>query len=232
MDITAIFNSAKRWVIRVMLWFFALSIGSVLLFRFVPVPVTPLMLIRVVEQLFSDDKVRLMKDWTSIEEMGKTMPRAVIASEDQKFEEHLGFDFEAIKKANRYNERHKGKKVKGASTISQQTAKNVFLWPARSWVRKGFEVYFTFLIEIFWSKERIMEVYLNVIETGNGIYGAPAAARYYFHKSPAALTTREAALIAAVLPNPREWSPSHPTPYIQRKAARITRFMQSVEFGE
>jgi len=160
------------------------------------------------------------------------MPRAVIASEDQKFEEHLGFDFEAIKKANRYNERHKGKKVKGASTISQQTAKNVFLWPARSWVRKGFEVYFTFLIEVCWSKERIMEVYLNVIETGNGIYGVPAAARYYFHKPAAALSMKEAALIAAVLPNPRKWSPSRPTPYIQRKASRITRFMQGVDFGE
>jgi monofunctional biosynthetic peptidoglycan transglycosylase len=222
----------KRIVIRIVLWFLGLSIGSVILFRFVPVPVTPLMLIRVVEQLFSDDKVRLMKDWTSLDELGENMPKAVIASEDQKFEEHLGFDFDAIKKANQYNERHKGKRVKGASTISQQTAKNVFLWPARSWVRKGFEVYFTFLIEIFWSKERIMEVYLNVIETGNGIYGAESAARYYFHKPAAALTVKESSLIAAVLPNPRKWSPSRPTPYIQRKASRITRFMRDVEFGE
>ena len=232
MDKHSAFQRIKRILIRMLLWFFGLSIGSVLLFRFVPVPFTPLMLIRVAEQVFSDDKVRLMKDWTSLEKMGAQMPRAVIASEDQKFEEHLGFDFEAIKKANRYNERHKGKKVKGASTISQQTAKNVFLWPARSWVRKGFEVYFTFLIEVCWSKERIMEVYLNVIETGNGIYGAPAAASYYFHKPAAALSMKEAALIAAVLPNPRKWSPSRPTPYIQRKASRITRFMQGVDFGE
>ena len=119
--------------------------------------------------------------------------------------------------------------MKGASTISQQTAKNVFLYPSRSWIRKGFEVYFTFLIELFWSKKRIMEVYLNVIETGEGIYGAEAAAQEFFHKSSKKLSLREASLIAAVLPNPRRWSPSRPTPYIQKKSGRIMYFMSRLE---
>ncbi len=157
------------------------------------------------------------------------MPLAVMAAEDQNFEEHFGFDFKAIKKAGEYNQHHKGKRLKGASTISQQTAKNVFLFPARSWVRKGFEVYFTFLIEVFWSKKRIMEVYLNVIETGEGIYGAEAAAKDYFKKPASRLSIREASLIAAVLPNPRFWNPSKPTPYIQRKSQRIMHFMSQLE---
>ena len=156
------------------------------------------------------------------------MSLAAMAAEDQKFEDHFGFDMEAIKKAEEYNAKHKGKKVHGASTISQQTAKNVFLFPSRSWIRKGFEVYFTFLIEIFWSKERIMEVYLNVIETGDGIYGAEAAAQEYFQKPAKKLSVREAALIAAILPNPRKWSPVHPSPFVQRKSQRIIQFMSDL----
>lgn len=171
----------------------------------------------------------MKKDWTSIDEMSPSMPLAAMAAEDQNFEEHFGFDFKAIKKARAYNDRHKGKKVKGASTISQQTAKNVFLFPARSWLRKGFEVYFTFLIEVAWSKKRIMEVYLNVIEMGEGVYGAEAAAQEYFHKPSKKLTNREASLIAAVLPNPRKWSPARPTPYIQRKSGRILFFMKQLD---
>jgi monofunctional biosynthetic peptidoglycan transglycosylase len=225
-------NKIKRWLLLFLLWFTGLSIGSVLLFRFVPVPVTPLMLIRLAEQTFSGHELKLMKDWTSLEEMGKRLPAAVIAAEDQKFEEHSGFDFEAIRKAQQYNQRHKGGKVKGASTISQQTAKNVFLWPSRSWVRKGFEVYFTFLVELLWSKERIMEVYLNVIETGDGIYGMEEASKTYFHKSSVRLSAREAALLAAVLPNPRRWRPDRPSAYISRKASRIQRYMAGIEFGQ
>jgi monofunctional biosynthetic peptidoglycan transglycosylase len=152
-----------------------------------------------------------------------------MAAEDQNFEEHNGFDFEAIKKAQVYNEKHKGKRIRGASTISQQTAKNVFLVPSRGWIRKGFEVYFTFLIEVCWSKKRIMEVYLNVAETGNGIYGAEAAAQEYFHKPAKKLSVNEAALIAAVFPNPRKWSPAKPTAYIQRRAGRIVHFMSNLE---
>jgi len=171
----------------------------------------------------------MKKDWTSLEDMSSAMPLAVMAAEDQNFEEHFGFDFKAIQKAGQYNERHKGKKLKGASTISQQTAKNVFLFPARSWIRKGFEVYFTFLIEVCWSKKRIMEVYLNVIEMGEGIYGAEAASQEYFHKPAKKLSIREASLIAAVLPNPRFWSPAKPSAYIQRKSGRIMYFMSQLD---
>ena len=209
-----------------------LSISSVILFRFVPIPFTPLMLIRCVEQKSDGKDMKLRKDWTSIDEMSAAMPLAVIASEDQNFEEHFGFDMDAIRKAQAYNDRHKGKRMKGASTISQQTAKNVFLWPSRSWIRKGFEVYFTFLIELFWSKQRIMEVYLNVIEMGNGVYGTEAAAQEYFHKPAKKLSMREAALIAAVLPNPRKWSPAKPSAYIQRKSSRIIHFMSRLKLED
>ena len=221
-----------RFLLKVFLWFLGLSIGSVILFRFVPIPFTPLMLIRCVEQKSDGKSMKMHKDWTAIENMSAAMPLAVIASEDQNFEEHFGFDLEAIRKAQAYNDRHKGKRMKGASTISQQTAKNVFLWPSRSWIRKGFEGYFTFLIELFWSKQRIMEVYLNVIEMGDGIYGTEAAAQEYFHKPAKNISVREASLIAAVLPNPRKWSPAKPTAYIQRKSGRIIHFMSRLELED
>lgn len=169
----------KRIFIKIVTWFLSLSVFSVVLFRFVPIPITPLMIIRCIEQKGDGKKMKLDKDWMSLDEISPVMPLAVIAAEDQNFEEHVGFDIDAIKKAEEYNKKHKGKRVKGASTITQQTAKNVFLWPSRSWVRKGFEVYFTLLIEVFWSKKRIMEVYLNVIETGDGIYGVEAAANIH-----------------------------------------------------
>lgn len=201
---------------------------STLIFRFVPIPFTPLMIIRYFEM--EDGKID--KDWKSLDEIGKKMPLAVVTAEDQKFAEHFGFDMEAIEKAMKYNEKHKGKKVKGASTISQQTAKNVFLWPGRSWIRKGLEVYFTFVIEICWSKERIIEVYLNVIEMGPGVYGAEAAAQYYFNKSSINLTKKEAAAIAAILPNPIRWSASRPTPYIIKKRNWIVRHMKYIDLKE
>ncbi len=213
----------KNILIKIFLWFIGLSILSVILFRFVPVPLTPLMIIRTVEQCIDGNDLKFKKDWVSLDEISAALPLAVIAAEDQNFEEHFGFDLEAISKARKYNELHPGKRLKGASTISQQTAKNVFLWPSRSWVRKGFEVYFTFLIELIWSKRRIMEVYLNVIEMGNGIYGAEAAADQFFKKPASKLSVRESALIAAVLPNPRRWSPLKPSSYIQRKSGRIIR---------
>ncbi len=188
------------------------------------------MIIRVFEQAGDEKRnVRLYKDWISLDEMSNAMPLAVITSEDQKFEEHFGFDLEAIEKAQKYNERHKGKKVKGASTISQQTAKNVFLWPRRSYVRKGFEVYFTSLNELLWSKRRIMEVYLTVIEMGDGVYGAEAASQVYFGKPASELTNAEAAMIAACLPNPIRWSPAKPTAYIKRKQAWILRKMPMMD---
>jgi monofunctional glycosyltransferase len=214
------------------LWFLGLSVALTLLYRFVPVPCTILMLQRCAEQKMDGRPVKLDKRWVPIERMSRNLPRAVATAEDQKFEEHVGFDFEAIEKAAKYNERHHGRKVKGASTISQQCAKNVFLWPSRSWARKGFETYFTFLIEMCWSKERIMEVYLNVIEMGPGVYGAEAASRYYFHKPAVRLTREEAARIAAVLPNPRRWSASRPTPYILRRTDWILRHMHDVELKD
>ncbi len=216
-----------KWFKRLVIGFFVLSIVSTILFRFIPVPMTPLMLIRCVEQIFDGESPKIDKDWVSLKEMSPNLVLAVISSEDQKFSEHFGFDFEAIEKAAKQNEqlKKKGKPVKGASTISQQCAKNVFLFPQRSYVRKAFEVYFTFLIEIFWSKKRIMEVYLNVIEMGDGIYGAEAASHAFFKKSAKDLTSGEAALIAAVLPNPRKWNAGKPDARILRRKAAILRQM-------
>lgn len=201
-------------------WFFGLSVFFVLLFRFVPVPLTPLMVIRCGEQLFAGKEIHLKHDWVSIDEISKNLPLAVVCSEDQNFMNHSGFDMDAIQRS--VDAAKRGvQRVKGASTISQQTAKNVFLWPGRSWIRKGFEVYFTVLIEFFWSKERIMEVYLNSIEMGNGIYGAEAAANFYWKTSAKNLSRTQAAAIAAVLPNPRKYSANPPGPYVQERIGWI-----------
>lgn len=220
-----------RWITKLIwktsLWFFGLSIGLVILYRFVPVPITPLMVIRLGEQAIDPKKeVRLVKDWVSISEMSRHAPQAVVGAEDQSFMKHFGFDFKSLKKAWEGNK--KNKRVKGASTITQQTAKNVFLWPSRSYVRKVFEAYFTVLIEIFWSKERILEVYLNVIEMGDGIYGIEAASQTFFDKSSSKLSKGQAALIAAVLPNPRRWSPARPTSYIKGRQSFIMRQMSNL----
>jgi monofunctional biosynthetic peptidoglycan transglycosylase len=219
-----------KFILKTIMWFFIISIGLTILYRFVPVPVTPLMLIRCVEQKQDGKDMKLTKDWVSYDEISPALPLAVVAAEDQLFLDHYGFDFTAIEKALKNNEKKsKRKKMKGASTISQQTAKNVFLWPSRTWVRKGFEVYFTGLIEICWSKERILEVYLNVVEMGDGVYGAEAAARYHFKKSANKLSRSESALIAATLPNPRKWSASKPTGYISGRQAWILRNMNNIE---
>jgi len=185
------------------------------------------MAVRTFEQAFDESRdFRLKKDWVPINEVSPHLYLAVIAAEDQKFLEHHGFDWEAIQKA--FEGNRTGKSLKGGSTISNQTAKNVFLWPQRNWIRKGLEAYFTFLIEFFWSKERIMEVYLNVIEMGDGIYGAEAAAQLYFGKSASDLSKREAALIAAVLPNPLRWRPDQPTTYIRGRQNWILRNMNNL----
>jgi len=209
-----------RLIWKAALWFFGLSIFSVVIFRFVPVPVTPLMLIRCVEQVFSSDDLRMKHHWVSIDEISKNLSLAVVCSEDQNFMNHSGFDMKAIERSVDAVKRGV-KRVKGASTISQQTAKNVFLWPGRSWIRKGFEVYFTILIEFVWSKERIMEVYLNSIEMGNGIYGAEAAANFYWKTSAKNLSRTQAAALAAVLPNPRKYSANPPGPYVQERIGWI-----------
>lgn len=199
----------------------------VILYAFLPIPVTPLMLQRCVEQAFSGKPIKMTKTWEPLENISEDLQLAVVSSEDQKFLEHDGFDFEAIEKAIEANKKRKkkGKPVKGASTISQQVAKNAFLFPQRSWIRKGLEVYFTFLIEKIWSKERIMEVYLNVAEMGDGIYGAQAASQTFFKKEARNLTAREAATLAAVLPNPRVYSAANPSSYVIKRRNWIMRQM-------
>lgn len=190
-----------------------------LLFSFVPVFITPLMLIRSAQSITALESVGVHKTWVPIEEISPSIQRAVLKAEDYRFYEHSGFDFEAIEKAMKYNKTHK--KKKGASTISQQTAKNVFLWPHRDWVRKGLEAYFTVLIELVWSKERIMEVYLNVIEFGPGVYGVEAAAQRYFHHSAKKITPSQAAMMAAVLPNPNRFRIDRPSSYVLARQRRI-----------
>ncbi len=215
----------SRFLLKFGTVFFVVSLFFVLLFRFVPVYVTPLMVIRVVEQLTGGKELRLQHHWVPLEAISKNLPLAVFCSEDQNFVNHFGFDFKAIERAVAASQ-NGTKRLRGASTISQQTAKNVFLWPGRSWVRKGLEAYFTVLIEIVWGKERIMEVYLNSIEMGQGVYGAEAASRYYFKKNAKDLSRTQAAAIAAVLPNPREYSANPPTAYIKSRINWITGQMR------
>lgn len=219
------FKKLPSILLKILFWFLGLSIFSVILFRFVPIPVTPLMLIRCGEQVANGKSMKLKKDWVSFDEIPNNLQLAVVCSEDQNFLNHYGFDMQAIQKAIKHNE--KSKRKRGASTISQQTAKNVFLWDGRSWIRKGFEVYFTFLIETFWSKERIMCVYLNVIEMGDGIYGAEASSQIFFHKKASKISPSEAALIAAVLPNPRRFSAAKPSGYIRGRQSWIVNQMSN-----
>lgn len=169
---------------------------------------------------------KLKRDYIPLSEMGDAIKRAVIASEDQKFYQHNGFDLKAIERAMKHNA--KGKKLQGGSTISQQTAKNVFLWNGRSWLRKGLETGYTFIIEIIWSKDIILERYLNSIEMGQGVFGVEAAAQYYYHKNAKNLTKSEAAWIAAILPNPKVYDPHHPTPYLKKKHLWILKQMNRI----
>ena len=194
--------------------FFASTILSVVVLRWVPVWFTPLMFIRLGQQMSQGRELTLHHHWVPYDEISPSLSLAVMGSEDARFLEHHGFDYKAIEHAAIRNLKHPEKRKLGASTISQQTAKNVFLWPGRSWVRKGFEVYFTALIELFWSKQRIMEVYLNSIEMGDGIYGADAVAEWHFHKTASGLTKAECALIAATLPNPLRYNSAKPSAYV------------------
>ena len=205
------------------MWLLVIPIIGVVIFKWVPVPATPLMAVRYFEQKKADELTVWKHDWVSIDKISKNLQLAVICSEDQNFLKHNGFDMKAIEKA--YDNNLKGKKVRGASTISQQTAKNVFLLPHRSWLRKGLEVYVTFFIELIWTKKRIMEVYLNSIEMGNGIYGAEAASQYWFNKSASKLTKSEAAAIAAILPRPLKYRANPPTTYIANRKLWIMKQM-------
>ena len=215
-----------RWVKKAMLWFFAISILLVIVFKWVPIPFTPLMAIRAVENKWEGKDAVLSHDWVPLEEISPNLQKAVIASEDGNFLNHYGFDFQAMQKAFKNNQ--KGKRIKGGSTISQQTAKNVFLWQGRSYLRKGLEAYFTVLIELVWGKERIMEVYLNSIEMGKGVYGAEEAAKHWYRKSAVNLTKREAAGIAAILPNPLKYKATNSSSYIERRKDKILRNMRHV----
>lgn len=216
----------SRWIWKAMLWFFGLSILSVILFKWVPIPFTPLMITRIIEFKLDGDDAIYSHKWVPLEQISPSLQKAVIASEDGNFLEHSGFDFKAMQKAFKNN--NKGRRLKGGSTISQQTAKNVFLWQGRSYFRKGLEAYFTVLIELIWGKERIMEVYLNSIEMGNGVYGAQEAARHWYRKPAKNLTSREAAGIAAILPNPRKFKATNSSSYIDRRKDKIMRVMRQI----
>jgi monofunctional biosynthetic peptidoglycan transglycosylase len=224
-------KKAWRFTWKLFLTLLLLSVVSAVLFRFVPVPFTFLMLQRCAEQLADGKDMKLAKDWVAMDEIPNSMELAVVASEDQHFLFHHGFDLKAIQKAMKFNEKQQKRKkprMHGASTISQQCAKNVFLWQGRNFIRKGLEVYFTFLIELCWSKERIMQVYLNVIETGDGIYGVEAASQHYFHKPAKNMSRQEAALLAVCLPNPRKFNPAHPSGYILGRQAFILQQMDQL----
>lgn len=219
----------KRFVLRPLriaciagLWMLALSVLWVVTLGVFDPPVTWVMVQQSLEQK------SFSRQWKDLEDISRHMPLAVIASEDQKFFDHHGFDLDAIEQAIAFNERKRGRRVKGASTISQQVAKNVFLWPQRSWVRKGAEVWFTVLVELLWTKERILEVYLNVAETGKGVFGVEAAAQRCFKRPASKLMPSQAALIAVLLPSPRRYSCSSPGPFAERRRQWVVRNMNNL----
>ena len=218
---SGILKKLLTWSKRVFFIFIISSFGLTFIYRYLNPLCTPLMLIRTGEQIYRAEKIKWKYDWVDLKVMSPFVAKSALAAEDQKFYEHNGFDFDAIYTAFKTNQY--SKKIRGGSTISQQTAKNVFLWPGRSWLRKGLEAYFTFLVEFMWPKERILEVYLNVIEMGKGVYGAEAAAKTYYYKSCKNLTKAESAAIASIFPLPLKWDPVRPTPYLQKKQAWIRR---------
>jgi monofunctional biosynthetic peptidoglycan transglycosylase len=219
-------TKVKWFLLKALMWFFGISIFFVVLFKFVPVPFTPLMVMRYFENKAEGKENNFSHNWEPIDKISMNLQKAVIASEDGTFLTHNGFDFIAMQKAYKSNER--GRKIKGGSTISQQTAKNVFLWQGRSYVRKGLEAYFTVLIELIWGKKRIMEVYLNSIEMGDGVYGAYAATEHWYRKDASSLTPVQAAGIAAILPNPRKFKATSSSSYINNRKTKIVRIMRQI----
>ena len=221
---------AKLLLIKLPLTFVAVTVLWVFMLKWVPVWVTPLMVSRSIEYR-NDDTFRTQKKWRRYEKISPEMAKAVIASEDNLFAKHNGFDWKEMKKAIE-DHMNKGKRLRGASTISQQTAKNVFLLPSTSFIRKIFEAYFTLLIEWIWGKERILEVYLNVAEMGKGVYGAEAAARAFFGKNASELTRREASLIIACLPNPIDRHADKPSQYVSKRAGQIRSLIPKIAYPE
>jgi monofunctional biosynthetic peptidoglycan transglycosylase len=213
----------------IMIGLFLLQLLVIIAFKWIPLPITPLIVMRGIDKSIAGEKTGYSKTWKSFDQMSDHIKLAVICSEDQRFFEHYGFDFGAIEKAMEYNVKQQKKgttKRRGASTISQQTAKNVFLWPSRTWIRKGLEFWFTFWIELIWGKKRILEVYLNVVELGDGIYGAEAAAQRYWKTSALKLNAERAALLAAALPSPRRYNVSNPGSYMQKRQQWVLRQMR------
>ncbi len=218
----------RRIVIRILLVMAVFWGGGIALFSFLPVPFSAVMVERQVSNWLSGNFSYVAhSDWVSMDEISPWMGLAVIAAEDQKFPQHWGFDVGAIEKALAHNDRNESR-IRGASTLSQQTAKNLFLWDGRSWVRKGFEAGLTLGIETVWSKKRILTVYLNIAEFGEGIFGVEAAAQRYFNKPASRLTASEAALLAAVLPNPIRFKASAPSSYVRSRQAWILRQMRQL----
>ncbi len=220
-------KTITRWLRNILIFFFTSTILAVVILKFIPVYVTPLMLIRAVEQVIDGEAPEINHRWVPLEQINHNLPQAVMASEDNLFLKHSGFDLEQIQKAQ--IEAQEGKRQRGASTISQQTARNVFLWQHRSWLRKGLEAYFTFLIEGIWGKERIMEVYLNSIEMGPGIYGADAVARINFGTTPDKLTKAQSAYIAVSLPNPLHRDSGHPSAKMKKMQKTILKRMKQID---
>jgi len=220
----------RRWLRRLFLWpllVLGFTVLQVLLLRFIDPPFSTFMAIRQVDAWVARDwQFRVAHDWRDLGQISSHVPLALVTSEDQTFAQHHGFDLKAIEKARKANQ--KGRKLRGGSTISQQTAKNLFLWSGRSWLRKGIEAWYTVLIESLWPKRRILEMYANFAEFGDGVYGAQAAARTYFRKDAKALGPAEAARLAAVLPNPRRYSVARPGPYVQRRTRAIQRQMRYI----
>ena len=212
---------------NIILWFLTITFLWILALKFINPPITFLMLQRGTERKIDGKEWKIEKEWIAVEDLSDNLKKAAIAGEDVNFLKHWGFDFKAMENA--FEKNQKSRRIVGGSTISQQVAKNVFLWPGRSYIRKAFEAYFTALIELLWGKERILEVYLNVIETGDGLYGAEAASWNYYNKSASSMTRSQAALLVAVLPNPRRWSPAKPTSYTYRKQSLILRNMRRLE---
>jgi len=218
----------KRWLLRIVLLLAVFWGGGIALFNILPVPFSAVMVERQLSAWFAGNFSYVAhSDWVSMDEISPWMGLAVIAAEDQKFPEHWGFDMGAIEKALAHNERNENR-IRGASTLSQQTAKNLFLWDGRSWVRKGLEAGLTLGMETVWSKKRILTVYLNIAEFGEGVFGVEAASQRYFQKPASKLSPAEAALLAAVLPNPIRFKASAPTGYVRSRQAWILRQMRQL----
>ncbi len=208
------------------LGFGTMSVAVTILFRFAAPPASALMIERRIDSLRSEGAYSSHYQWVDFDRIAPSMAVAVVAAEDQNFSSHHGFDWDAIQRAMDYDEN--GNRLRGASTLTQQTAKNLFLWPGRNWLRKGFEAYFTVLLEALWGKRRILETYLNIVEFGDGIYGVEAAAQRYFHKSAVRLTPEDAALLAAVLPNPHRLKANAPSAYVRERQQWILRQMRQL----